>query len=335
MKSKLLCLTLLLMLMACQSHRGNVPQNTRDKDLFTDMRVQFIYEDIDPTYWTKPTTGSMFLDVFVFYQGATLDSSAVKEMRIYDNNGISWTKSPDVTPKYVGGWSRSKTAHYSVNYSVLSLSEYTIEIAMADGSVYRRKYDPPDPEIGGSNTKKYVYSVDYKGKKDDEYVQGLRRPQIKESIIENDLIRLVFSVDDHRVKNGYVEFYDKDKKYLARVPQFKNAYSLEIASYLNRGTDLFVDGTDNELTIAQTDLEFSRGRSFSEIKYAIVVLTNGGYPGRMPAQDETIFLSRSGMVPFRLNQLKKKGLMGQFNGWLVANNDPNRNCSLSARKPHL
>jgi hypothetical protein len=24
------------------------------------------------------------------------------------------------------------------------------------------------------------------------------------------------------------------------------------------------------------------------------------------------------MVPFRINQLQKKGLMGQFNGWLTA-----------------
>jgi hypothetical protein len=260
----------------------------------------------------------MFLNVFVFYQGATLDSSVIREMKIYDKNGVNWTKTPEVTPNYVGGWSRFRTADYSVNYSVLSLSEYTIEITLTDGKVYRRKYDPPDPEIGVSNTKKYIYSADYKGRKDDEYVQCLPRAEIKESIIEDDLIRLVFSVDDHRVNNGYVQFYDKDKKYLARVSQFKNAYSLEVAPYLNQGTALFVDGTDNKLSIAQRDLEFSKGRSFSEIKYAIVVLTNGGNPGMMPARDETIYLSRSGMVPFRINQLQKKGLMGQFNGWLTA-----------------
>jgi len=320
MKSKFLCLTFLLMLMACQSHRGNLLQNIGDKDLFTDMRVQFVFEDIDPKFWSKPTAGSMHLNIFMFYQGATLDSSVIKEMRIYDKNGVNWTRSPKVTPNYVGDWSRSITSNYSINYSVLSLSEYTIEITMTDGRVYRRKYDPPDPEIGGTNTKKYIYSADYNGRKDDEYVQCLRRAEVKESAIEDDLIRLVFSVDDHRVNNGYVTFYDKDKKYLAQA-QFKNAYSLEVAPYLNRGTALFIDGRDNELSIAQTDLAFSKDRSFSEIKYAVVVLTNGGNPERMPAQDETIYLSRSRIVPFRINQLQKKGIMGQFNGWLSATAD--------------
>ena len=302
MKTVFLWLSLLVVCISCRS-LGNPSTSLADEsNLMTGARVQFVYEDIHPSFWTKPTLATMFLDVFVFYQGRRLSASDIKEMRLHDVKGLSWTIAPEVTHNYIGGWERIWAFDYTWNQSVISLGRYTLEIITSQVKVCSRVYDPTDPQPANANSKSYVYSADYLGRKDERYAECIRRARIKEASLEDEQIRVLFSINDSRVENGKTSFYDKNKKWIGESIWFKNIYSLESLPGLNQGTGLRVDGGDNELLLKEVDVRLGKGRSLSEIEYMNVVTEAGGEPGITPTEDETIYLARSEMVVVRGNK---------------------------------
>jgi hypothetical protein len=286
---------LLLLLVACQSYRSGVPKDPPDEFL-ENAQIQFIFEDIHPSFFSKETKGTMFLNVFIYYKGPRLQSKDVKEIRLLDDEGMLWTTSPEVNRTYIGGWLRFNTGNYSINESVLRIRQYTVQIVMHDGHVHKLEFDPTDPESGRGNIRGYVYSTDYQGYKGDSHVQCLHRAQIKQFEIQDHQVHLSFAVNDRRVESGQIAFYDKAKRYIGETAVFMNTYSLEYRRWLNKGAALFADGADNQVEIPLSDLSIEEGRSASEIEYANVVLSDSADWMEAPTRSETVFESRSEMV---------------------------------------
>jgi len=259
-------------------------------------KVTFVYEDIHPSFWSSSRTDSMFLSVFIYFKREIPTKQDIKEMRIYDESKRYWTMSVNEyvaeDKTYIGGYARFRTDHYSLNWSVLSLAAYEMQLSMINGTVCVYRYDPADPEPNGKNSRSYVYSSDYAGRKDDRYIQNVKRAEIRESRIEGDLIELAFSIADDRAANGNVAFYDKDKKFVGETARFKNIHSLEVRKFLNEGAVFNVDGRENRAKIAKGDITYQAGRSFSDIAYVMVSLSCND-PEREADQDVTIFRSKS------------------------------------------
>jgi hypothetical protein len=263
--------------------------------------VKFIYEDIHPSFWGSASRrDSLFLSVFIFFRGERPPREEIQEVRIYDESNRYWTLSLDKYAKdnkdYIGGYTRFRTDEYSLNWSVMSLSEYKIEVELTGGETITYRYDPPDPDRNAANSKGYLYSADYEGRKDDRYARTLGRAVIGEAHLQDEVLTVTFSVDDPRVENGEVAFYREDTKYLGETAQFKNMYSLEIRKLLNEGGAFHIDGEENRVRLSPENIDFSAGGSFEDIKYVMVSLTfNDSY--RHEEQDLTVFRSKSELRP--------------------------------------
>ena len=271
------------------------------QESFKISNVKFIYEDIHPSFWGSTSRrDSLFLSIFISFSGERPSRDEIREVRIYDESNRYWTMSLDKYAKenktYIGGYTRFRTDEYSLNWSVMSLSEYKIEVELTGGETITYRYDPTDPDRNAANASGYLYSADYTGRKDDHYARTLGRADIKEAHIQNEVMVLTFSIDDARAENGEVAFYTEDKKYLGETTQFKNMYSLEIRKLLNEGGAFHIDGRENRVRIAREDIDFSNGGSFEDIRYVMVSLTFND-PYRHEEQDLTIFRSKSELRP--------------------------------------
>jgi hypothetical protein len=302
MKTKSLAwgLVLCILLASCASRPDDVVTGDRTEARYEIDSVTFIFEDIHPSFWGSASRrDSLFLSVFIYFDGEKPLRDEIQEIRIYDESNRYWTMSLDKYAKeskdYIGGYTRFRTDEYSLNWSVMSLNEYRIQMRLLEGNISTYRYDPADPNLNNANAKSYLYSTDYAGRKDDRYVRNLSRAVIREAYVQDEVMELTFTVDDPRTQTGEVAFYTKDTKYLGETEEFKNIYSLEVRKLLNEGSAFHIDGRENRVRISPQDIEFSAEGSFPDISYVMVSLAFND-PERLTGQDQTIFRSKSEMT---------------------------------------
>jgi hypothetical protein len=298
--SGFLVLPLLLLLASCTSQLPAELPASGGKAGYEIRNVLFVFEDIHPSFWSSASSSdSLFLSVFIYFDAVAPAKEEIEEIRIYDESRRFWTMSLDdhavAGKSYIGGYTRFRTDEYSLNWSVMSLSVYRIELHLKNKRVYTHRYNPPDPDENGRDTKLFLYSADYAGRKDDSYIQTVARAVITEAKRDGGIIAVTFAVDDERAGNGEIVFYNTEKKYAGETDRFRNIYSLETRPYLNGGTAFHVDGRDNRAVIGEEDIEFSEGRSFDEIEYAMISLACND-PEKLVEEDHTIFRSKSELM---------------------------------------
>jgi hypothetical protein len=251
---------------------------------FTVTGVSWVEENIDPSFWqTAPPNGQTALyDFWIDYTGdIAFDDIQYARVYIY-SSGRYWTINRssaffNATSKQIGGYGRWFD---DANPNLLPIGFLQVEVRLNSGADARYWIDVPAPAsttAGGYTT---MHTEDLLSP------PPTSAPMVRRATIgaantltsSTQTIRIAFSVDDAKVYDGFVWFYDASGNYLGGFFNFRDPTTGSISARL-AGSSLHTDGTSNTLTLQATDLQFDTGASFGQIARFGIGLTDGAQYG--------------------------------------------------------
>ena len=276
----ILCFSFTLcVLMSCELSQKNEPPSFL-------RYVGWTAENIDPSYWTKrgdTSNATAFRDFWVYVD----DPDGVDDIvliQVTDPNYSTWTLQNSETGKsyydedggFWGGWMR----HYdSDSPHTVVLGTYMVFARDSAGNEITTSVSFNAP--GSSSGSGFIYSENYSlstagGSK------MLQRATSISGIKGASDITIQFKVDDTRVINGYVWFYDNTLNYITGSDWFRTTINS------NSGI-IYTDGiTANTLQISSSELDLG-SYSLSDVNGFHIVLTDGA----QYAPNETWYDNRS------------------------------------------
>jgi len=229
-------------------------------------------ENIDETYWTKDGGSSPGATAFRYF-AVELDEpngpDDIVLITVTDPDGYTWTlKDVDAgidqyveNGEYWGGWRR----YYSIaNPHKVCLGTYSVYVKDSAGheasGLVDFYYPGEDTDTGYDD----IFSEDF----------GAGHPVGEDMLLRatglvgsnnGTTVSVQFQVDDPRVNNGYIWFYDSAAEYITRTDWFTE---LEGVGWLD------TSGGVNTLDVTAGDIELN-GYSISDIEGFHVVLVDG------------------------------------------------------------
>ena len=228
-------------------------------------------ENIDESYWTKwgyTGGGTAYFDIWV--EASDPDGiDDIEYVEVSNPEGLYWVLRDSETGKdhydpeggFFGGWRRYYSAGHP--HRVL-LGQYTALVRDSKGNEATDTLSFNEPgSLSGSG---FLYSEDYTGSTSGG-IKMLQRAIITNATKGISDVTIEFTVDDTRVYNGYVWFFDVSAEYITWSDFFKNT--------INSGAGLNTDGfTNNILQIQSTDLALGTF-TWNDISGFHIVLTDG------------------------------------------------------------
>ena len=262
---------------------------------FLNAKVILTMDEIPHSYWvTEVTDQSMYFNLFLIDRSETLTKNTAAKLKIIDKTGRFWDQVPKTYNFRIGNWENNYSTTYSLNGSVISIEKYTIELTTPSGRKFKREYDPVQNMRLDGEGKRFMYSSDYFGKVNAEYLQCLISPKVKKAYLKDDALTIEFTVDDPRVKNGSVGFYTTEKKSVGWSGYFYNGYSEQTVASLNNGNGLKTDGSLNVITLTGANSNLNKDKKISDVgKIAITVYDNEFADFDLYEKDLTLVTSKS------------------------------------------
>jgi len=208
-------------------------------------------ENIDESYWTKwgyTGGGTAYFDIWV--EASDPDGiDDITYVKVTNPEGTYWVLRDSETGKdqydpeggFFGGW---RACYSSSHPHAVYLGQYTALVRDSDGN------EVTDTQLfskpGSTSGNGFVYSEEYMGSTTGG-IEMIKRATITSKINGVNDITIEFQVDDSRVYNGFIWFYDSSAEYITWSGFFKNT--------INGGAGLHVDGTTNTLVIQSSDLD--------------------------------------------------------------------------------
>jgi hypothetical protein len=234
--------------------------------------VGWTAENIDPSYWTKDggtSNATAFRDFWIYVD----DPDGVGDIvliTVTDPNDSTWTLQNSETGKshydedggFWGGWERY---YDSDSPHALILGTYTVLVRDSAGNEITTSVGFNAP--GSSSGSGFIYSEDYTlstagGSK------MLQRATSISGIKGASDITIQFKVDDTRVINGFIWFYDYTADYITWSDFFRGTINS------NSGI-IYTDGiTTNTLLILASELDLG-SYTLSDVAGFHIVLTDG------------------------------------------------------------
>lgn len=277
-----------LLFASCSTiNKNGIEKNSIDNQLISDeltlkksfensyIYMQFI--DLPKGYWTVPNANhSMVFNIFLIDKTHVLSPSNVEKIRIRDSKDGYWTLIPEYDRNSVGKWANFYSFDYSVDATVLSLEMYIVELISKNGKTYTRELYPMENMNIKMDNKiiRFIYSNTYEGKIKPDYLKSLERCVINSVKRINAEIDIRFSVNDERVKNGEINFYDDEQNYLGCTNNFFNGYSEQVHPSLNYGNYFYTDGEENIIRLKESDFNLKKGVKLSDIRRVSICLFN-------------------------------------------------------------
>ena len=227
-------------------------------------------ESIDPSFWTKRGDNSNATALRNFWIYAS-DPDGIEDIiyvSVTDPGGTNWTLRDNDTGKdhyddegeFFGGWRR----YYDTDQpNAVILGQYTVLVRDSAGNEVTDTISVNSP--GTNSGSDFIYSENYTGLTSGS-IEMLKRATIIDVMKGQDDMTLQFQVDDSRVFNGFIWFYDDSTNYITWSGLIKNK--------VNEGVGFFKDGTTNTLKIQSSDLELG-DFTFDNIKGIHLVLRDG------------------------------------------------------------
>ena len=179
--------------------------------------------------------------------------------------------------KYIGGYTRFWNTYYSFNGSVLPIGPIKFEVKIKNRDKATYNFTVPAPGSLTQDNYNFIYTEDYTTS-NSKYTPMIKRANItsktKDSINKN--ITIKFTTTDGLFFSGWVWFFDNNREYVGKSPYFRT-FSIDknISKIINNGTAIYTNGTENTLSISNSDITYATGFSFSDIQKFVVVLTDG------------------------------------------------------------
>ena len=224
---------------------------------------------MDPTYWSKSgTTGNdSAYRSFRVYVSDPDGGHDIDVITVTDPGAITWPlRSLDLSiyryDEQGGFWGGWFLYWPTLQYNVL-LGEYSVTVRDRSGAEISDTL--PFTLPGSTSGSGFVYSDEYVG----STVSGtemLYRAIVTSSVKNAGDLTIEFQVDDSRVNNGQIWFYDADANKITESDYF--------AAAINGGGGLKTDNTTNTLVIASGDLDLG-SYSWADLTGFHVVLVDG------------------------------------------------------------
>lgn len=159
---------------------------------------------------------------------------------------------------YIGGWGRWA---WNGNPNELPIGKLKVEVRLTDGTDVTYTAVIPAPGSQAADGYTTMYSQDYSGIPPATSAPMVGRASISSGIATGSTVTLSFSVNDQKVYDGYVWFYDSSQKYIGISNEDFVDPSTGQATTQLEGAVLHTDGTANTLTLGSSDIDFISGAS--------------------------------------------------------------------------
>jgi hypothetical protein len=260
---------------------ANSPAKTIEID-----SVDYMIENINPLYWQDVSNlkvPRIFITFYIYINNLENCIDTIKKVEVYDSSDKPWImdlkKNTDASMRYIGGGTRFFDTTLSLTGSVLFLNNYQVVITTKDNEKIIKPFTICEPGQKEGSTKRFLFSADYRGQKDDSYVEALRWGKISSAAYQNGTFDVDFTINDERTSNARMEFYDQKKNYLGATPWFVNSFSKETIDSLNNGGKLHTEGQMNHLQIMNNEIMVNKSKKISKTKYVVLITKDGNQYG--------------------------------------------------------
>ncbi len=281
----------LAFLLAVLAGCGGSPGSSVSAEMESD--VGWTIGNFAPEYWNSDPRPSAIIGLSARFKDSSITKADIESIEV--SNSLS----PDFSWNYTGaeisdrfftsqstgkkgvGFGRLWSRQLATNGSAIYLGTYTIEVVLKNGKRSSVKLDTPAPGALTAGAFRYVYSPEnYLGTPPSDYIALPKRATIGATAINttDNTLTLNFSVQDDKVYNGWVLFFDAQDKYLGYTQDFVNFETRALYGKLNGGSGLRTDGTMNALTLSLTDIGIPEGGSpitLNAIERFELVLSDG------------------------------------------------------------
>ena len=247
-------------------------------------QIYWIYENVDYSYWSDGFTDATCFAVFgIKYSGDNISYSDIEYAEYSFDNSKYWSfrlteENIDSENKRINA---SDVMHYDgdspANGNVFYIGSMTFEVKLKNGHVATYDFTVPAPGSTSTDGNRYVYTEDYTGTVYSNYTPMIKRANIL-SQSKSTNISINFNTSDSLFYSGYVWFYDSSETYIGRTNYFRDYETGAIASFINSGSSLNTDGSNNVLDINSDYIIYNDGKSstdFNSISQFRIVLTDG------------------------------------------------------------
>lgn len=263
-----LLVLLVFLVIGCGGSSGNPPS-------FEITHLYWYGESLHPSYtatFGSPDPFTAALNFDIKYSGDISYSDIEKIIYTSLNTGIHWTLIPET-----GHVDNSlKIIHLircylSDKLHVIPTGDFRVDVYLKGNStpksISKTFGIPGDLSPNGKN---YLYSESYAGPYPSDYGPLLKWAQVSSLSKLGTEIKIDFTVNDNNVNDGWLWFYDSNKKYIGNTSRFN-----EMGLLLNKS------GVTNTITLQDNSPYFhlASPATFSNISGVIVVLCDGAqYP---------------------------------------------------------
>ena len=201
--------------------------------------VGWVEENIDPSFWISPppNDNTAFFDFWIHYEG-DIAYDDLQYARVYLPDGGYWDLAPtvdflDTTKKVIGGWRRW---WWDPTPDMLPIGPMRAEVKLRNGANSSAVFNIPAPGSSTSGTYTLMYTEDATSPPlaSAPMVRRATPGAMNTVTTATQTITITFSVDDTKVYDGWVWFYDLSKTYLGVSKVFMNP-AIGVASPLLAG----------------------------------------------------------------------------------------------------
>ena len=239
-------------------------------------------ENIDSGYWSSPFTTTAYHTINIIFENKNLTAGDIQKIEITNPTGGIWdfegSEIPDRFDESSSTFHASRLYHFDSPH-LLAIGDWQVVATSSSGTVGNATVNFPAPGSTTTGSKTHFYTEDYSSTIYSSYVQAPKRASSISASDDGSSLGVSFSVTDSSIYNGYIWVYDSSGNYLTSCNYFREGLSGSVASFVNSGAGLNVDGTANTLAITVSD--FVDPVTISDIAEIVVVLTDGGqYAGQ-------------------------------------------------------
>jgi len=236
-------------------------------------------ENIDTSYWTGTAPdATCFYDFFIHFKG-NFSLGDISYARVYAINSTIFWNLPinstfvDMANKVI----MSPRFYYETPGHYLPIGNVKGEIKLKNGQ--KASFDKiiPAPGSTSQGTYNFVYTEAYSSTPGADFAPMVKKASVT-SYSKNDInqtVSITFSINDNKVCDGWIWFYDSSNNYIGVSTHFIDTATGNLYTSLFTGGVFNTNGTNNTFNITDTDITFGTGYDFSNIAKFIIVLRDG------------------------------------------------------------
>ncbi|MGE5582927.1 MAG: hypothetical protein ACM3X9_10385 [Bacillota bacterium] len=256
-------------------------------------------ENIHPSFWageTNPNGPRLFYDFYIYIDNLRQNIRKIKEVRIENKYGTYWIiehkHHQNLNKGYIGGglWYDSTI---SKNGAILTLKDMKAIITLTNKTTVEEPFSIPEPGALSPANIDFVYCETYRGKLTKAHSPALKLGIINSAALVDNTFTINFTINDQRVANGILKFYDQNKKYVGETDDFMNPVTGEVLEFLNDGKEFYTDERANTFRINDSQIYYEKGRHSSDAHYVELVLYDGAQFASSNNPDDYLYVSRS------------------------------------------